>query len=113
MIFNALVVGHGPGSGDLLASQIVMPRFNMHNDNLKILFDYGFLGMALIIIGQFVIYKRHIICLSLLIYNYLLMITDNTFIYFFHQFVCLMIVRVLYDEEFCDKSINQENEQRA
>lgn len=85
------LVGNGPGSSTNLPD--VDTTHNPHNDYLKIYYEYGLLGAAGIIAMLFVLYAGSAATLSLLVFNAFLMLTDNTLIYFFHQFVCLAIVR--------------------
>ena len=68
---------------------------NPHNDFLKVYFEYGAVGLGGFLTILFVIYGASTATISLLVLNACLMVTDNTLIYFFHQFVCLAIVRCL------------------
>ncbi len=88
------LVGNGPGSSKVLPNPYG-ENVNPHNDFLKLYFEYGVVGLAGFLAILFVIYGASTATISLLVLNACLMVTDNTLIYFFHQFVCLAIVRCL------------------
>ena len=70
----------------------------MHNDYLKILFDYGGIGLTVILLAYFAAYHGYAGVLAVFVLTATIMITDNVFIYYFHQFVCFLVSRALLQE---------------
>ncbi len=86
--------GFGPGGADgWLAHQGI--EVNPHNDWLKILFDYGFFGLALLIAAFGALFPRTRLGNMLYLYTAVLMITDNTFIYLYHYAILFLIIRIV------------------
>ena len=84
------VIGLGPGAADLVSEDYAM--LNPHNDWLKIMFDYGIFGSAVVHAVLFLNLTRHRLGLMIYIYTAVLMITDNVFIYmFYYPFVVLIM----------------------
>lgn len=85
------LVGFGPGAADAQVGAHFMLS-NPHNDWLKILYDYGYLGFAAIHVVMFLTLARHRLGLMIYLYSATVMITDNVFIYLFYQtFIALVM----------------------
>ena len=83
------LIGFGAGAAD---SVLEAAHLNPHNDWLKILFDYGVIGFLVIHAVFFLIFARHRLGLMIYLYNTVLMMTDNVFIYMYHYpFIALMM----------------------
>lgn len=90
--------GSGAGSADKLVSSLNVGLDNMHNDYQKLFFEYGAVGVPLMLFALFGIYSGNKLTLSILVFNAALMVTDNTIIYYFHQFVSFLVVRAIQQE---------------
>jgi hypothetical protein len=85
------LIGFGPGAADAqVASHFVL--INPHNDWLKIVFDYGFVGFVGLHAVLLLTLARHRLGLMIYLYSATLMLTDNVFIYmFYHLFVAMIM----------------------
>lgn len=90
--------GNGPGTGDKFISTYFVTVSNMHNDFLKLRFEYGMVGMILVLAAMFRVYKDFAATLSIFVFSAFLMLTDNTLIYYFYQFTCFIVVRAIINE---------------
>ena len=85
------VIGSGPGSADAFVTAN-SHLINLHNDWLKILYDYGLLGFLVIHAVLYIYQTESRTGVALYLYSAIVMMTDNIFIYmFYHPFVFLMI----------------------
>jgi hypothetical protein len=85
------LIGFGPGAADAqVASHFVL--INPHNDWLKIVFDYGFIGLVGLHAVLLLTLARHRLGLMIYLYSATLMLTDNVFIYmFYHLFIAMIM----------------------
>lgn len=81
--------GLGPGSAYSFSSAVMGHHANFHSDILKLVIEYGFLGLAL-----FVYYLYRLPCrlIPFAIYFNVLLLTDNVLIYMFFTFFYLSIL---------------------
>jgi O-antigen ligase len=85
------IFGFGPGAADSWVTSYFILG-NPHNDWLKILFDYGIFGFFCLHAIWFLTLTRHRLGIMIYLYSATLMMTDNVFIYMFHQvFVAMMM----------------------
>ena len=83
------LIGFGAGAADSISEVF---QSNPHNDWLKILFDYGVIGFLVIHAVFFLIFARHRVGLMIYLYNTVLMMPDNVFIYMYHYpFIALIM----------------------
>ena len=88
-----LFFGHSPGSSDALVSQSLgAGSVNPHNDHLKILYDYGLMGSILVYLALWKVFSQNKLGIYLFMFNMFSFITDNMLIYFFHTFVCIVLI---------------------
>jgi O-Antigen ligase len=87
-----LLFGFGPGAAD---ATVVAAGFveNPHNDWLKVFFDYGIAGFVAMQVAFFCLFSNSAFRRLIYIYTAILMITDNTLIYMFHQVIIFLVVQ--------------------
>jgi O-Antigen ligase len=87
-----LLFGFGPGAAD---ATVVAAGFveNPHNDWLKVFFDYGIAGFVAMHVAFFCLFSHSAFRRLIYIYTAILMITDNTLIYMFHQVIIFLVVQ--------------------
>jgi hypothetical protein len=87
------LIGFGPGAADSVVTATTAGTLtNAHNDWLKILYDYGVIGLVVMHIVLFHTLTGHRLGVMLYLYGATVMMTDNILIYmFYHPFVMLMI----------------------
>jgi hypothetical protein len=87
-----LLFGFGPGAAD---ATVVAAGFveNPHNDWLKVFFDYGIAGFVAMQVAFFCLFSKSAFRRLIYIYTAILMITDNTLIYMFHQVIIFLVVQ--------------------
>ncbi len=91
--------GGGPGSAQALVAEYYESLEQPHNDFMKINFEYGFLGQLLIYVMLYLTIARTKIGSYLFLYQGIMFLTDNTFIYAFHNIAILAMVRAAIDME--------------
>lgn len=80
-ILNQLF-GYGPGRINELFFQVWRPGFeHAHNDYMKILFDYGWVGFSLILFAFIALFSRNVPTMAAGYATMLIFMTDNTLIY--------------------------------
>lgn len=99
-----LYFGNGAGSSDRFTFLVTRVLRNPHNDYIKLIFDYGIIGSSVFIIMIYSLYRRHRLGLPILLFNLILMITDNITIYFFHQFISYMVLRATENTSLGDSA---------
>ena len=91
--FIELFFGHSPGSSEALVSQTLgFGSVNPHNDHLKILYEYGLVGSALVYLALWKVFSQNRLGIYLFMFNMFSFVTDNMLIYFFHTFVCIVLI---------------------
>jgi O-antigen ligase len=81
-------IGFGAGSADAVSE--VTANLNPHNDWLKVMFDYGILGLCVVHMMFFLILARHRLGIMMYLYTATLMMTDNVFIYlYYYPFIAM------------------------
>lgn len=95
-----LVFGNGPDSSTLLGQDVIWSTLSkFHNDWLKLLYEYGAIGLIAYVILFTRVHMSSLGGMSILLFTAILYITDNSFQYIFHQFPALMMVRHLQQLE--------------
>lgn len=85
-----LLFGFGPGGADR-ALWVVRSGANPHNDWLKVLFEYGYIGLILFHVVMYMMFPRGRVGTALYIYTAIIFTTDNTLIYMqYFAFVALI-----------------------
>ena len=87
-----MLFGHGVGQADLDIRKVT-ELGNPHNDFLKVFYDYGAVGGLLVFVAMWLAFARNALGAAILVFNAFLMVSDNVFIYFYHQFVALLLMR--------------------
>lgn len=86
-------IGHGAGTADRIAADALnIKMFNPHNDHLKIIFDYGYLGMILVYLSLWKMHCGNRLGLYLIMFNSIMFISDNLLIYYFHWFATFLVI---------------------
>lgn len=89
------IFGLGPGAAERQLSLTFgvngVVNIQPHNDFLRILFDYGWCGLTIFIIGLCWIFRSTPLLQKVLLFQMLLFLTDNTLVYLFH-FVVLGLI---------------------
>ena len=99
------VLGGGIGSSSALVATW-SPAGHLHSDYLKILFEYGWLGLVGFYLLMAAIYGRTLESQCLLIYSGVLMVTDNTMIYVSYLFCVYAAVRASGENGALPRRIN-------
>lgn len=89
--FFASTFGSGPSTADAI---IVAMQNNItlaHDDWLKILYDYGYVGSIVFVYIYYRIFRYDIWTMGLALANAIIMVTDNVLIYMFYQIPLLII----------------------
>lgn len=82
--------GSGPGASDAIVVDMNIGISLTHNDWLKILVDYGYVGLAAFLFIYYRIFGANIWTMALGVMNAIIMMTDNVLIYIFYQFPIIM-----------------------
>jgi hypothetical protein len=107
------IFGFGPGAADAWVTSYFRLG-NPHNDWLKILFDYGTFGFLSLHAILFLTLTRHRLGIMIYLYSATLMMTDNVFIYMFHQvFVAMMMCTGRPEWEYLASTRRVASPQRA
>ena len=86
-------LGSGPGAATLVARFVSNGELKeVHNDWLKLVFDYGFVGSALITIFMALIFSSSRTAPAIAMTSAVIMMTDNVTIYLFYQIPVAFIV---------------------
>lgn len=86
--FNLYTVlfGQGPGSANWVLTMVMQNALhNVHNDYLKLVFDYGWFGFGVYLYCYYKLFSRSLLGLALGINSMILYVTDNTLIYVTYQ----------------------------
>jgi O-antigen ligase len=87
------LIGYGPGSANALATLVSDGTLSEpHNDWLKILYDYGILGSAIITIFIALVFSSSPTGAVIALANAIMMTTDNVIIYLYYQFPIVLMV---------------------
>lgn len=96
--FN-LFFGNGPGDATrkLIEVTITYP-LQVHNSYLLYFYDFGVVGFMLLIAAFWFIYSQNVFGIYLLIYNLIIMITDNNFSHHYHQITYFILIAAMQFE---------------
>lgn len=89
-----VMFGFGPGAADAAIETSMSAASNPHNDWVKILYDYGVVGVLAIHAILFLLFSRNSFSRMLYVYAGILMTTDNTFIYMYHQSIVYLVYHI-------------------
>ncbi len=84
--------GHGPGMADNLLYTTLGYRLNPHNDVLKMIYEYGYVGMVLCWYSFWVFISRNLIGVTIFVFSTIIYLTDNSLIYYPYKFVAIAVV---------------------
>ncbi len=106
--------GHGPGQADFYLMEHVRPDWvnkgkpvNPHNDSLKLIFDYGWIGSSLFFGVLYSFYIKSRAGILMFLYTIPLFLVDNSLIFIYYLFIVGVISRV--DDPFTGKLASELN----
>lgn len=87
------LIGYGAGSANETTTYLTKGRLTLpHNDWLKLLYDYGAIGSAVITVFLALLYSSSAVGAAIALANAVMMTTDNVMVYLYYQFpIALML----------------------
>lgn len=95
--FTQKLFGGGPGATAAGLAALGIKDL-LHNDFAKILFEYGYIGSIAVQVGIVLLIVRGRISRYLLLYQSIIFLTDNTFIYFYNWLSLYLLIQADLDD---------------
>jgi len=87
------LIGFGAGSADKTTTYLTKGRLTLpHNDWLKLLYDYGALGSALMTVFLALLFSSSSVGAAIALANAVMMTTDNVMVYLYYQFPIVLML---------------------
>ena len=91
-----ILLGNGPGDSTRRFVEVTITYpLQVHNSYLIYFYDFGIVGFLIMLITFGLIYSKNRFGLYLLVYNFVIMLTDNAFHHHFHQITYFILISAM------------------